>query len=106
MTSSEGCVAETTIAGCITVNEVAFTDVDDSDADIVSVYPNPADNYLVIEAAGESTVIIINDLGAVMSKTTVFETGRIDISAYPEGNYTVIVVDGNGNEHYEKVIKY
>ena len=106
VTSSEGCVAETTIAGCITVNEVAFTDVDDSDADIVSVYPNPADNYLVIEAAGESTVIIINDLGAVMSKTTVFETGRIDISAYPEGNYTVIVVDGNGNEHYEKVIKY
>ena len=106
LTSRDGCVAEVTKTGFVTVNEAAFTDVDDSDAGIVSVYPNPADSYLNVESIGESEVFIVNGAGAVVLKTTLFETGRIDISAYPEGTYMVIVVDGNGNEHYEKVIKY
>ena len=106
LVSSEGCVAEITKSRFITVNEAAFTDVESNGASIIGVYPNPVSDWLTIETAGESEVIIVNTMGVVMFKTTVFTTGRINISDYPDGNYTVIVVDDNGDKHYERIVKY
>ena len=105
LVSRDGCVAKITKNNFITVSE-AFTDVTDYSKARVSVYPNPATDFLIVETEGESKVIIINSTGAVVFETETTSTARINISAYPEGTYMVIVVDGNGNEHYEKVIKY
>ena len=106
LTSSDGCVAEITKTGYISVNEATVTDVDESGASSVSVYPNPASSYLMVETSGEAEVFIINNAGAALFKTKVFATEQIDISAYPEGTYTVIVVESNGNVHNEKIVKY
>ena len=106
LTSSDGCVAEITKTGYISVNEATVTDVDESGAGSVSVYPNPASSYLIVETSGEAEVFIINNAGAALFKTKVFATEQIDISAYPEGTYTVIVVESNGNVHNEKIVKY
>ncbi|MBO4603234.1 MAG: T9SS type A sorting domain-containing protein [Salinivirgaceae bacterium] len=106
LSSSEGCVAEITKTGYISVNEATVTNVDESSAGNVSVYPNPASSYLMVETSGEAEVVIINNAGAALFKTNVFATEQIDISAYPEGTYTVIVVESNGNVHYEKIVKY
>ena len=84
----------------------AFTDVDANRENAVSVYPNPAIDFLMVEAEGESQVTIISCTGAVVLKTTVSSMAKIDISAFPEGTYTVIVAGNNGDVHYEKIVKY
>ena len=106
LSSREGCVAEITKTSFITVNEATVTDVDENGTSSVSIYPNPASNYLMVETASEAEVFIINNAGAALFKTSVSAAERIDISTYPEGTYTVIVVEGNGNVHHEKIVKY
>ena len=105
LTSREGCVAESTKNDFITVRE-ALTDVTADRENTVSVYPNPAADFLMVEVEGESRVIIVSSTGAVVFETTVSSAARIDISAFPEGTYTVIVAGDNGDVHQEEIVKY
>ncbi|MBP5667956.1 MAG: T9SS type A sorting domain-containing protein [Salinivirgaceae bacterium] len=106
LTSSEGCQVEITKAGAIIVNEAVSTDVEADKAGSVSVYPNPVTDWLTVEADGEFVVTITNNLGSVVFKSTASTNLRIDITNYPEGIYTVGVVDGAGNAHFEQIVKY
>ena len=106
LTSSEGCQVEIAKAGAITVNEAVSTDVEADKAGSVSVYPNPVTDWLTVEADGEFVVTITNNLGSVVFKSTASTNLRIDITNYPEGIYTVGVVDGAGNAHFEQIVKY
>lgn len=106
LTSSEGCQDEITKAGAITVNEAVSTDVEADKAGSVSVYPNPVTDWLTVEADGEFVVTITNNLGSVVFKSTASTNLRIDMTNYPEGIYTVGVVDGAGNAHFEQIVKY
>lgn len=106
LTSSEGCQVEITKAGVITVNEAVSTDIEADWAGSVSIYPNPATDWLTVEADGEFVVTITNNLGSVVFKSTASTNLRIDITNYPEGIYTVGVVDGAGNAHFEQIVKY
>ncbi len=105
LVSREGCVVETIMTNHITVSS-AFTDVTADSEKTVSVYPNPAVDFLMVESEGESHVTIVGSTGAVVFDAEVSSAAKIDISAFPEGTYTVIVVDGNGGVHYEKIVKY
>lgn len=105
LVSREGCVVETIRTNHITVSS-AFTDVTADSEKTVSVYPNPAVDFLMVESEGESHVTIVGSTGAVVFDAEVSSAAKIDISAFPEGTYTVIVVDGNGGVHYEKIVKY
>ncbi|MBR5642863.1 MAG: T9SS type A sorting domain-containing protein, partial [Salinivirgaceae bacterium] len=105
LVSREGCVVETIRTNHITVSS-AFTDVADNGGSTVSVYPNPATDFLMVESEGESHVTIVGSTGGVVFDAEVSSAAKIDISAFPEGAYTVIVVDGSGNAHYEKIVKY
>ena len=105
LTSSEGCQVEIAKAGAITVNEAVSTDVEADKAGSVSVYPNPVTDWLTVEADGEFVVTITNNLGSVVFKSTASTNLRIDMTNYPEGIYTVGVVDGAGNAHFEQIVK-
>ena len=69
----------------------------------MSIYPNPVTDWLTVEADGEFVVTITNNLGSVVFKSTASTNLRIDITNYPEGIYTVGVVDGAGNAHFEQM---
>ena len=58
----------------------------------VNVYPNPAADYLTVNAENISRITIINTLGQVVSdmKADGNEV-RVDVSQLPAGNYFVKV---------------
>ena len=105
LTNRDGCVTKIAKTNYITVNE-ATTDINEESASHISIYPNPATDFLMVESDDESQVTIISSTGAVMLERAISPTTRIDISAFPEGTYTVIVASGNSEVHREKIVKY
>ncbi len=58
----------------------------------VTVFPNPADNFLQVEADGiVRELVIVNNLGQVVAHTTPKEDHLLDVHQLPAGVYTVKV---------------
>jgi len=69
-----------------------------------SIYPNPANKYLIFQSDNViKELIIFNSLG--QNSISVSKTNRIDISYLNSGVYFVKATDINGNIRVKKVIK-
>ena len=78
--------------------------VNESEAQKVTVYPNPTDGILNIISASEiANVDIYNHLGQLVLSAT--ETVRIDISSLSPGVYVMTMKDVTGVGYSQKIIK-
>ncbi|HLP05376.1 MAG TPA: T9SS type A sorting domain-containing protein [Paludibacter sp.] len=87
------------ILGKVHDNGVA-TSVDGQAKNIVSVYPNPAQNYIM---APNAQKVVIADLNGRIVKTA-FNTERVDISSLAQGVY-VVKVTANNADKFAKLVK-
>ena len=71
----------------------------------VSVFPNPATNYITVRGTAES-VITVSDLsgGIIYNRVMPGETDTIDVSSWASGTYIIAVETGN-NRTVSKIIK-
>jgi hypothetical protein len=72
----------------------------------ISVYPNPADDFInILSANSVARIEIISLLGQVMiSETTEAPSYKIDISGLELGLYVVKVLTKDGNTHFRKIL--
>jgi trimeric autotransporter adhesin len=100
---STGCYA----VQVVTVDACAPTSVAAVQKDVLNIYPNPVTNNLTIELPGsEMNVSIVNMLGqeVVTRDSNGSKTLKIDMSAWPCGNYIVRAV-GNGMHYRAQISK-
>ena len=78
----------------------------------VSVYPNPAHDYVNVTLAGSSTegmvIRLFNQSGQVLLEKNVSNAGGttipLAVSNYPEGNYIVVVTAADGSRQVNKLV--
>ncbi len=78
----------------------------------VSVYPNPAHDYVNITlsgTAGESMLIrLFNQAGQLLQEKNVANAGGtivpLAVSSYPEGNYVIVVSAADGSRQINKLV--
>lgn len=71
-----------------------------------NIYPNPFDNYLVVENNDVHYVEIFNLMGVKMLSQDVKNTSNvIDVNLLPSGMYLVRTVDADGTIYLNKMIK-
>lgn len=84
---------QTVLSGINNISENSF-----------SVYPNPADNYLIIDGIYTDEMVSIMDISGKLIMNTKSNGNNIDISALNAGLY-IISINQNNNIHYTKFIK-
>lgn len=93
ITSEDGNVIETW-----KLNVTIFTDVDNSFAKNVKVYPNPASDYIMIDNSSNKTDVYIYDVNGKLVKTRLNESDsiiQIDVDGMPAGVYCLrLIADG------------
>ena len=73
---------------------------------IFNVYPNPAHDELTIIGNAISKVTISNTIGqSLLSKDCNTDRVSVDISTLPSGIYLVQVIQNNGVQVINKIIK-
>ena len=77
--------------------------VDDS---MCSVYPNPAKNYINVEAIEGASISIVNSQGvSVLSEEVKNPITTLTVSNLPIGVYCVVITQESGEQKVEKFIK-
>jgi hypothetical protein len=87
--------------------ECIFVSVDPNEANSVSVYPNPATNYVIVELTkAVSSISIYNSLGSVVAQKSVKgETSfNINTTNYAAGAYSVKFTTTNGETFNRKFV--
>lgn len=76
--------------------------------DVVSIYPNPAHEYISINHSTSGQVFIYNSVGSLMHQTTISgsNTEKININQLHPGVYYITVMNENGNRWTGKFSKY
>jgi hypothetical protein len=71
----------------------------------LSLYPNPTNGIVTIDASNNSIINIFDALGNAVSKSSMIDSGSIqlDLSGYPSGIYFVEIMT-NGESTYQKII--
>ncbi|MCL2041085.1 MAG: T9SS type A sorting domain-containing protein [Bacteroidales bacterium] len=77
---------------CVGISEFANT---------ISIYPNPANTSVTINAKGFAKVEIYNPIGQLIESTT---ANTVVVSSYNTGIYFFKVYDGNGNSVTKRVM--
>ncbi len=82
--------------------------VNANDTKAISLYPNPAQNTIMVAAAGiTSGSLTIKDVtGRSLLSKDAAEHTKVDISHLSAGIYYLILNDGNGKEWIERFSKY
>jgi hypothetical protein len=82
----------------ICVNEIFFLSTDDIDlGDLVSVYPNPAKDFLQIESQlSYSEIRLVNALGQTVVQRVANDGGRLDTSTLEAGIYVLQLTTEKG----------
>jgi Secretion system C-terminal sorting domain len=78
----------------------------------VSVYPNPAADYVNVTLSGDASVSanirLVNLSGQVLLEKTVTNAGGttvpLTISAYPAGNYLIVITGSDGSKQVNKIL--
>jgi Secretion system C-terminal sorting domain len=77
----------------------------------VSIYPNPARDYVNVVLSGDASVSanirLINQAGQLLMEKNVSNAGgttvAFSVSGYPQGNYLIIVTGSDGTQQVNKV---
>lgn len=80
-----------------------MSSVDDVALNKLSVYPNPTEDYIVVPADANSTVMVTDMRGAVLRQSAGDEV-RIDVSDFTSGIYMVRYLQ-DGISQVEKIVK-
>lgn len=78
----------------------------------VSVYPNPASDYVNVTLSGDGSVSanirLVNLAGQVLLEKTVTNAGGttvpLAVSSYPAGNYLIVVSGSDGSQQVSKIL--
>lgn len=78
----------------------------------VSIYPNPARDYVNVVLSGDASVSanirLINQSGQLLMEKNVSNAGgttvALSVSGYPQGNYLIIVTGSDGTQQVNKVL--
>jgi hypothetical protein len=78
----------------------------------VSVYPNPAADYVNVTLSGDASVTanirLVNLAGQVLLERNVTNAGgttvALPVSAFPAGNYLIVVTGSEGSKQVSKVL--
>jgi hypothetical protein len=78
----------------------------------VSVYPNPARDYVNITLGGNSNenmiIRLFNESGQMLQEKNVSNAGGttvpLSVSSYPEGNYIILVTGADGSRQINKLL--
>jgi hypothetical protein len=78
----------------------------------VSVYPNPASDYVNVTLSGDASVSaniqLVNMSGQVLLEKTVTNAGGttipLAVSGYPAGNYVIVVTGSDGSKQVNKIL--
>lgn len=72
----------------------------------VKVYPNPMNEYFVIEGAQNASAVLTNSIGQVAMRFNVNTAKQVmDISSLPAGNYILQLTDAKGNRGAMNIVK-
>ena len=74
-------------------------------ADVVAIYPNPANDVVYLQGNDIQYVEIYNTVGMKVVASNVNDSKSIDIADFAKGVYVVRAFDGNGNVSTTKLIK-
>lgn len=86
-------------------SEMVVTGINQNVISEISIYPNPATDYLTIATGlNESTISLFNQTGKEIISKNVSGNYKIPVSHYPAGLYLLRVESGNGKVQTEKII--
>jgi hypothetical protein len=77
--------------------------IDDQHGSMLTLYPNPAKDRVVIEGVEAAEVQVYNAIGQVVK--TVQGSNEINVSGLPAGIYSIRVTMNDGNLFLNKIIK-
>ncbi len=87
---------DTMCTDTVVVEVVDLTAVN-SASDNVTVYPNPADNYLFVKAQGLKSIVVSDLAGKILIRQkTVSDNVAIDISRFKQGVYIIRIETSDG----------
>lgn len=69
------------------INSTVNTGIQNSTADLLKVYPNPAQDYIIIESSSNSTYKISNMLGEIITQGDLSTSTRINTETWNTGIY-------------------
>ena len=78
-----------------------WDDVEETAAELVSVYPNPAKENVLIKGIEATEVEVYNALGQLVK--TVRDANEINVIGLPEGVYMMRITDIEGKKHVARV---
>lgn len=87
--------------GMMVEGEETTMGVNDLTSTSISVYPNPATNF--VKATGDVKEMTVMNMNGQVVATS--KTASVNVSALPKGVYVVKVVDAKGNVTTSKVVK-
>lgn len=78
----------------------------------VSVYPNPASDYVNVVLTGDQTISanirLVNLAGQVLLEKTVSNAGGttvpLAVSSYPQGSYLIVITGSDGTKQVNKIL--
>jgi hypothetical protein len=91
---SDGCEAPSEVL----MGEGQPTGIGEMDAENVSIYPNPAENLLNINAEGLQKVVVYNTMGQLVKTIEIGGQDQftMEVGNYPTGLYTIQLVTAKG----------
>jgi hypothetical protein len=71
----------------------------------MEILPNPANSFFAVSGISSGTISIIDVLGKVVASLELYDNEVIDISAIPDGIYTIKLINSEGSKTTKLVIK-
>ena len=95
---------ESTAEASVTIEVVAFIGVEENILNDVSIYPNPAEDFIMINSENVESVDVLDIYGRIVTSLEINCETRIDMSNFANGIYYVRI-HSNGATTVKKVIK-
>jgi len=82
-----------------------ITGINQNSLSVLSVYPNPATDYLnVANVINESTISLFNQFGKEVISKNISSNYKLPVGQFPSGLYLLRINSGNGEIQTEKVV--
>ncbi|MCO5258815.1 MAG: T9SS type A sorting domain-containing protein [Crocinitomicaceae bacterium] len=100
ITTPEGC---TVVSECVNITNLG---VDKKQMDVVSIYPNPASDYVMVaNIDGETTIQLLDMTGKVIYYTIAHASTKIDLNDINAGAYVIVLKTNNDTKTQKLIVK-
>jgi|GEM_PF-2338743 len=81
-------------------------DSEEAEFDVVRIYPNPFNSYVMVESPQDCQIEVLNGLGQVLfNKRSISTSTVLEVGELPRGAYLIRVINGNSITT-ERLLKY